>query len=57
MSANTISPPQYLMQLADAAKVIGVVMTLSPALTLSANAQQGHAAETLVIPTAYFEPV
>ena len=44
------------MQLADAAKVIGVVITSSPSLMPAANEAPCNAAVPLDIATAYFTP-
>ena len=45
------------MQFADAAKVIGVVITLSPSLTPKANAHKCKAAVPLATATEYFAPI
>lgn len=52
MSENTTSPPQYLTQFAEAAKVIGVVMILSPAEIPNANTDKCNAAVPLATATA-----
>jgi hypothetical protein len=57
ISPNTISPPQYLTQLAEAAKVKGVVITLSPSFTPKAIVQRWSAAVPLATATAYFAPI
>ena len=57
MSANTGRAPQYSAQFADAANVIGVVMTSSPAPTPAARQAMCSAAVPLLQSTAYFAPV
>jgi len=57
MSANTTSPPQYRTQLAEAAKVIGEVITLLPSLTPKAKVQRCNAAVPFATATAYLLPV
>ena len=56
MSANTGIPPQYKMQLADAAKVIGVVITSSPGRISAAEQAACKAAVPLETATAYLQP-
>ena len=53
ISTKVILPPQYLMQFADAAKVIGVEITLDFSVTPNASAQRCRAAVPLDTATAY----
>ena len=53
ISTKITSPPQYLMQFAEATKVKLVVITLSPGLTDNAKALRCKAAVPFVRATAY----
>ena len=57
MSAKTGLAPQYSAQLAEAAKVIGVVMTSSPSPMPAAIQAMCSAAVQLEVTTAYLAPV
>ena len=57
ISAKTGFAPQYRAQFADAAKVIGVVITSSPSVTPAAIAAICNAAVPLLHTAAYFAPV
>ena len=56
ISANQTSPPAYLIQFADAANVIGVVITLSPSFNPKAKTDRCNPEVALLTATAYFEP-
>ena len=56
MSAKTGVPPQYSTQLADAANVIGVVITSSPGPIPAAWHAACSAAVSFEMATAYFAP-
>src|SRR5690606_12455062 len=56
ISANQTSPPAYLTQFADAANVIGVVITRSPCFNPNAKTAKCNPEVALLTATAYFEP-
>jgi hypothetical protein len=57
ISANHTSAAAKRTQLAEDAKVIGVVITRSPFLRFKASTERCKPAVALVTATAYFEPI
>ena len=57
ISANQTSPPTYLTQLAEAANVIGVVITLSPGFNPKDKTAACNAEVPLLTATAWFTPI